>query len=167
MDRKSFLTGMGVGATLMFLLEPTAARRRAIVRDKTVSVSRKFGRLTARASRDLANRSKGLVSEIRARVSDNAPTGQVLAARVRSRLGRAVSDPGGILVLVNDGRVTLRGPVLASEVDDLVRAVSGVRGVNEVVNELEVHQSAANVPALQGRRRRVGMSNWPPAARLL
>jgi osmotically-inducible protein OsmY len=168
MDRKwTFLSGVSVGASLMFLFEPSAARRRALVRDKAVSASKRLGRFSSRAARDLANRSRGVVAELRARLRDNRPTGQILAQRVRSRIGRAVSDPGAIQVLVNEGRVTLRGPVLRSELDDLVNTVSRVRGVDEVVDELEVPETPGSVRALQRRRMRAGLGNWSPAARLL
>ena len=48
-----------------------------------------------------------------------------------------------------------------------------VQGVNEVVNNLEVHADAGNHPALQGGRERPGnrfeflQENWSPAARLV
>ncbi len=167
MNKKwSFLGGLGAGAALMFLLEPTARRRRAIARDKAASAARRLGRFSVKAARDLANRSSGVVAEIGARFGEDRPTGEILAQRVRSRIGRAVSDPGAIVVLVDDGRVRLRGPVLAGEVDGLMRAAGRVRGVREVANELEVHQVPGNVPALQGRRRWRG-GNWSPAVRLL
>ncbi len=166
--KSTFVGGMLAGATLMFLLEPSARRRRAIVRDKTVSAARKIARFSAKASRDLANRAAGAVAEIRGRLGEERPTGQILAERVRSHIGRVVSDPGAIAVLVNEGgRVTLRGPVLADELDDLLAAAGKVRGVDEVVNRMDVHQSAGKVPALQGRARRPGVSGWSPAARLI
>ena len=92
---------------------------------------------------------------------------------MRSKVGRAVSHPHAIRVSVREGRVSLSGPVLAHEVDDLLSCVSAVRGVEEVENRLEVHQQAGTVPGLQGVRERQGnrfelmQSNWSPTARLL
>jgi hypothetical protein len=51
--------------------------------------------------------------------------------------------------------------------------VKAVQGTNEVTNNLEVHQEAANHPALQGGRERPGyqseflQENWSPAARFV
>jgi uncharacterized membrane protein len=63
--------------------------------------------------------------------------------------------------------------VLAREVDRLLSAVRRVRGVEDIENRLEVHESATDVPALQGgtgRPRNVpdlAQENWTPAARFL
>jgi len=51
--------------------------------------------------------------------------------------------------------------------------VKRIRGVNEVVNNLEAHKEAGNHPALQGGRERQGhrfeflQENWSPAARFV
>jgi len=100
-------------------------------------------------------------------------TDEVLVERVRARLGHVVSHPRSIEVTANQGRVTLRGPVLAREVDDLLRAVASVRGVSGVENRLEVHPQPGDVPGLQGKGRRpeppleLLQRNWSPATRLL
>jgi uncharacterized membrane protein len=96
----------------------------------------------------------------------------VLHERVRSAIGRAVSHPGAITVSVSNARVTLQGPVLEHELDDLVDAVRRVRGVSEVVNELEMHRDPDSVPSLQGGRPRearaeLAQENWAPATRVL
>jgi hypothetical protein len=83
----------------------------------------------------------------------------VVVERVRATLGRAVSHPRAIDVRVADGVVTLRGPIIQDEVSRLLRAVERVRGVREVVAELEEHEQAGNVPALQGGRR-VSQREW-------
>jgi osmotically-inducible protein OsmY len=69
---------------------------------------------------------------------------------VRAAFGRVASHPSSILVSTCDGEVTLSGPVLASEVKDVIETVRGVRGVGRVVNELEVHDTAEGIPGLQG-----------------
>src|SRR5262249_32284762 len=70
----------------------------------------------------------------------------------------------------NEGRVSLRGPILARELDEVVGAVSHVRGVRHVDVQLEPHGSA-DVPRLQGGARRQGARGilplrGPPPARL-
>jgi hypothetical protein len=69
--------------------------------------------------------------------------------------------------------VTVSGPVLATEVENVVRAAWSARGVRGVANHLEVHQRAGDHPALQGGSPRPGVrpellqKNWSPTARLL
>jgi uncharacterized membrane protein len=69
--------------------------------------------------------------------------------------------------------VTLSGPVLLNEVDELLRTVWSVPGVREVENRLEVHREASDVPGLQGGSTRPGQRaelrqrNWSPTARFL
>ncbi len=69
---------------------------------------------------------------------------------MRSELGRVVSHPGPLVVAVEHGVVTLSGPLLAIEREQLIGAVRGVRGVKDVEDRLEVHESATGVPGLQG-----------------
>jgi osmotically-inducible protein OsmY len=141
------------GAGLMYLLDPDrGARRRALVRDQVARARHKLGDRLDATARDLGNRTRGTLAEARSRFRKEAVDDAVLHERVRSEIGHAVSHPGAIEENVSDGRVTLRGPVLAHELDGLLRAVRRVRGVSEVRNELEVHQEAGDVPSLQGGR---------------
>lgn len=125
-----------------------------------------------KTSRDLANRTRGFLARTKSRV---VPEGQVaddvLAQRVRSKMGRYVSHPGAIDVTAFWGRIVLEGDILAHELDDLVDAVASVRGVREVESRLRVHREPGGVPGLQGAPRRSGepgefrQENWTPAAR--
>jgi hypothetical protein len=59
-----FLGGVGIGALLMYMLDPDRGRRRrALVRDKVVSLSSRTGRAISGTARDLSNRAQGLVIE--------------------------------------------------------------------------------------------------------
>jgi uncharacterized membrane protein len=124
-------------------------------------------------SRDLSNRASGLVAETRSRMTrGDEASDDVLIERVRSKMGRVASHTKAIGVTANSGRVTLSGPILECEVNDLLRCVSSVRGVTEVDNDLQVHRLPDNVPELQGGRRpgltfELMQSNWSPTARLL
>ena len=163
----------GLGAAGMYLLDPTwGARRRGIARDKLVHGATKSADGVAAAARDMAHRMEGLIAETRARLGREEVPDEVLVARVRSALGRACSHPHAVEVTAQNGRVTLRGPVLAAEAAKLVSFIRSVRGVSEVVDELDVHDTPGNVPALQGGAARMqqGMwfqSNWSPAMRLV
>ena len=171
---KGLLIGAGLGAAAMFLLDPARGkRRRALVRDKLELLTRKTGDCIEVTTRDVTNRTRGLISEIKARLSSEIPDDTVLVNRVRSKLGRVVSHPAAIDVTAQNGTVTLSGPVLAGEVPHLLSCVKWTPGVQDVNNNLEVHEAAENHPALQGGHEIGGgrfallQENWSPTARLL
>ena len=125
------------------------------------------------ARRDLGNRVQGL----RARATQLVRTGgsneaddPVLAARIRTKIGRAISHPHPINVMVLQGRVTLSGPVLTHEKEILIKAVQHVPGVQAVEDHLTAHDTPEGVPALQGDsvpRMSAAQGNWPPGLRAL
>jgi len=166
--------GIGLGAALMYMLDPDRGRRRrALLRDQLVRVAHGTPDAVGAAARDLSNRARGLAAGAGSMLSSEEVSNEVLVARVRSKMGRVVSHPHAIEVTADQGRVTLGGPVLAREVAHLLSCVSRVRGVAGVESRLEVHAEAGNVPALQGGRRRpvhrfeFFQENWSPTARLL
>src|SRR6476646_2383946 len=58
--------GAGIGAGLMFLLDPQMGkRRRAVLRDKTYSLARHASAAVDRTARDLKNRTYGTVVSIK------------------------------------------------------------------------------------------------------
>ena len=69
-----------------------------------------------------------------------------IEARVRSALGRASKHAHTITVAVNDGRVSLRGPLAAHEAGVVVRATERVRGVKRVENFLTPPLSEGTSP---------------------
>ena len=167
---------MGVGAGLMYLLDPNrGARRRAVAWDKLVSAVSHAGDCIECAARDLWHRAYGTFAESKHLFGrEEHVDDEVLVARVRSKLGRVVAHPHAIKVAAREGHVSLFGPVLRAEVQGLCDAVARVRGVRSVdTNYLEVHRHAGAVPALQGGARRggsrldVAQENWSPATRTL
>lgn len=178
MNREATLLagGIGLGAALMYILDPDRGRRRrALVRDQLVSAGHRLPDAVGATARDLSNRARGLAAEVGAMFAseEEEVSDEVLVARVRSEMGWVVSHPHAIDLTAEQGRVTLSGPILAREVDELLSCASRVRGVIDVENRLEVHEEAGNVSALQGGRRRLGhrfeffQENWSPTARLL
>ena len=170
-----FVAGaMGLGAGLMYVLDPgRGRRRRSLVRDQiTHFVSIADDALGATA-RDMANRARGVVAEGRAMLSGERVPDEVLETRVRSKLGHYVSHPGSIGVVVYDGRVFLSGPILTSEVEPLLEALRRVRGVQGIENRLDEHERREDISGLQGGIARTGeqyellQSNWSPTARVL
>ena len=158
--------GIGVGAGLMYLLDSTqGARRRSVVRDKAVHTLQTGGAALGKASRDLAHRGKGLALQAGSRLRPDQADDQILRDRVRSKLGRCVSHPSAIEVSVEDGRAILTGNVLASETSRLLKAVRKVRGVRDVENRLQAHETSGDVPSLQSESART--RRLAPATRLL
>ncbi|MBI4397142.1 MAG: BON domain-containing protein [Elusimicrobia bacterium] len=84
-----------------------------------------------------------------------------LAGRIRSMIGRRVSHSSSIDVSVQNGRVTLRGPILVDEEDRLIPKILFMKGVRDLDNQLEVHEEPGGAPGLQGGPgRRRNRSLW-------
>ena len=158
--------GVGVGAGLMYLLDPQGGRgRRALARDKSLSALKQGGKAAAKTSRHLGNKTKGLVAEAgsKLRKSDLADDGQKLLKKVQKAVRASVSHPSAIDPILENGRVYLHGLVLASEVALLLAAIEAVEGVDSVENRLEIHESPKDLAAFRkGAKRWVG-----PATRVL
>ena len=169
----AFAGGMGVGAGMMYFLDPDRGRRRrALIKDKAVSTVRDLDDDIRTAARNLKNRATGIVAEARSLVSREQIPDRILQARVESKLGRLSSHPHAISVTADDGEITLNGAALSDEVERVVRGISGMRGVVHVRNRLEVHTRSESIPQLQGGRRRSangenGRANWSPAGRFV
>src|SRR6266852_6378392 len=100
----------GLGAGLMFLLDPDmGTRRRAILRDKLISFTRLAAWAADKTSRDLKNRVYGTVASTRSRFTDTEVSDDIVVERVRSQMGRAVSHPHAIQVTAESGKITLAG----------------------------------------------------------
>ena len=165
---------LGIGASLMYVLDPLyGRRRRSLVRDQLTHFATVADQALGVTARDLTNRTRGLVARGRARLYPDQAGDDIVERRVRAKLGQYVSHPGSIGIVVHDGRVFLSGPILASEVDPLVAALSSVRGVKGIENRLDEHERPADISGLQGGVGRAGeraelmQSNWSPTARLL
>jgi osmotically-inducible protein OsmY len=149
-----FISGLLLGLGLGYLLDPDrGARRRALARDKVTHASSKLADGVKATATDLRNRAGGVAAELRSKVSSEQVGDEVLHERVRSAIGRAVSHAGAVTVSAHQGRVTLQGQVVEDELNGLLRTARQVRGVSELVNELEVHAEPGNTPALQGTPR--------------
>ena len=158
-----------VGGLVVYFLDPdTGRRRRALVKDRTTNLLKEADRAIGKASRDLSNRARGAVAEARSLLPLRGVSDEVLAEQIRARIGRVVSFPHFAEIGARDGVITLRGAVLQSELDNLLSAVSSVRHVASVRNELKTYRQPRDIPGLQQGeiRRRVPAAGWTPAARL-
>ena len=157
------------GAATMYLLDPDRGnQRRAVLADRI----RTFGHDTrdslARSAQTTRARAAGLVAANRSLVAPDNATDDTVVARVRTALGRAVSDPRQVEVSADGGQVTLSGTVPAGEFHNLMAAAYRARGVKNVVNQLTVYEDgeAAAGQADGGRRVAQFGEQWTPPVRL-
>lgn len=165
-----------LGAVAMYMSDPDRGRRRrALATDRMRSLVVKTGDAIDVASRDLGNRAQGLRAQASRVFSQRQDTDndEIMVARVRKEIGRVVSHPRAIKVSAQQGYVSLHGPILAHEKQELLDRVQSIAGVSEVDDKLEVHESAAGIPSLQGegKMRRATSSfmqeTWSPALRAI
>ena len=166
----------GVGAGLMFMLDPVrGGRRRTLARDKMARALRKTRNAASATRRDLGNRIGSITARTRTRTlqADVEADDRTISERVRAELGRVSSHPRAITVRVTGAWVTLGGDALASEQPSIVAAISSLRGVEGVKNNLTEHEDARGVPSLQGTSARPGRwparvrSRWSPTAMVI
>ncbi len=166
----SLLWGAAIGAGMMYFMDPqNGDRRQAMIRQKVTHWQNEADNAVATATNDLRNRAQGMMAEGMARVSNQGASDQVLKARVRSRLGFLTRHPGAIQVDVQNHTAILSGDILSEEVDHLIHGVSMVQGIDNVQNHMRSHQTAENIPQLQGEGWMPGDNGgqWAPSTRLL
>jgi uncharacterized membrane protein len=114
-----------------------------------------------------------VLAETTALLSDQQAPDWIIEERVRAELGRVSRHPGALQVKAEQGRVSLTGPILADEKERVISTIARVRGVQQVDNQMDIHQSPGAIPALQGSssprepRMEFMQENWSPTARLL
>ena len=84
----SAIGGVTAGLGLMYFLDPDQGwRRRALAKDQMVHAVYKTGDAMDATSRDIANRARGAVAELRGRLRSEAVNDDILRDRVRARVG--------------------------------------------------------------------------------
>jgi uncharacterized membrane protein len=166
MGRAQFLkSGMGwlaAGAAASYFFDGLSGRRRrSRVIQKLRSMERRAEVGLGRGVRDLANRAQGTAAELGAGLRDEHPPDEVVAARVRARIGRLVARPHAVCTSVKDGRVTLTGAIRDGERAALLGGLAAVRGVCDLDDHLEEREDGPARPVAGMRFR------WTPAMRLL
>jgi hypothetical protein len=170
--RAELLAGLGVGIGLAYLFDPArGGRRRALVRDTAMSGVHTVADAADATTREVTNRLVGTVAELLGHLERDRANDETIVERIRAKLGHVVSHPHAIHVTSDDHVVTLSGPILAVEVPRLLRTVEGIRGVREVINQLEEHTQAGNIRSLQGGTTPTGLQpdtwqrQWAPVTR--
>lgn len=165
------LKGIGIGAGLMYYLDPDMGnRRRALLRDSLVRSFHELSDSVDRLLRDSARRLQGVVAETRGKVFPGDASERQLVERIRARLGHCVSEPSAIDVHADGNRVVLSGRVAAGEVESLKNEVRAVPGVGEVEDHLVVHEGMGGTGSAaegNGSRGRAPQLQWSPTTRVL
>ena len=175
MKVKTLLTSIGLGAGLMYFLDPQhGTRRRTMVIDRANRFVNNVDESIDIAVQDARNRARGVLSEMTARLSDQESPDWILEERVRSNLGRLARHTRALDIRADGGRIYLSGPVLRGDEDAVVKAALRTRGVHGVENRLQVVDNPQDIPALQtpstmqqSTLMNQTQRNWSPATRLL
>jgi hypothetical protein len=151
----------------MYFFDPVMGRRRqARLKDKIKSAAYQLENALRGAACDLQNRAQGLAAETRAFFRSEDVPDEILHERVRSAMGRYVSHPGAIEVIVSDGRVVLRGKIPAGEMQALLRCVWSVRGVTRMASRSEdfhdPQTQVGKIPALFAKSERQDRQTTKP-----
>jgi len=136
-------SGLGIGAGLYYFLHPDRGpRRRAMLRHQVGRLMHECGEAAEKTARDAGSQWWGVLHALRSvvRGRETVPD-EALEARLRARLDPLVRHPSTLEIGVADGVVTLLGPVLAEEEDDLLAAIADLRGVREIKNRLMIYES--------------------------
>lgn len=142
----ALFVGAGLGAALMFMLDPArGARRRALVRDKTVKVLRQGGRAIHNRGEDIGHRLTGAAHEWKAKRLP-PPANDQLEERIRAELGHKVEHSRAIIVAAEEGNVTLKGYALRDELEDVLDTARHVNGVRKVRSEMQIKDSPEDIP---------------------
>jgi osmotically-inducible protein OsmY len=135
----SLLTGMGVGAALMYFLDPRLGPyRRGIARDRTASFASRSVALAEKQARNARNHIQGLVAETRRAIRGEEPVSdRKLADRIRSKIGRVLLHPSQVEIEVIDGRVVAKGKLRHEHAQRVVSNIRRIRGVHAVDDRVE------------------------------
>ena len=144
----AFLSGAAIGSLVSYLLDPhQGARRRGELRDRAVSASRNSGRRALKLSRHLRNQIEGVVSYAADLIRpEGLASDRKLADRIRSSLGHSCSHLSAVELHVKKGDVIVGGHAPESEIPSLLNAISKVRGVRSVTDQVERGSGPASQP---------------------
>ena len=175
MKLKTLLTSIGLGAGLMYFFDPQfGEQRRALVRNRANRFVNDIDNSIEVAMQDARNRTRGVLSEMTARLSEEGIPDWILEERVRSNLGRSASFTRGVNVRAEAGRIYLTGPAMQEDQEAIIKAAIRTRGVRGVENQLQAVNSQEEItgfpsePSMQRPTRSdAARHNWSPATRLL
>lgn len=145
------LGGAALGAAATYFFDPVRGhRRRIVLHDKFFSKMNHFKHDSKIFLKNLKSKIFGSAARVQSKLHHKEQNDESLNQRVRSTFGRQVRHAKSIQTSVTYGIVTLSGPILAEEVDKLIKCVKAIPGVQQVVNHLDIYKSAQGISELQG-----------------
>ena len=162
--------GAAATAGVFALTGPGGRRRRALARDRIVHLKHETAAELDKARRDLRHRAQGVAARVRPDHKEHDDL--TLVQRARAELGHVCSHPHAVTIEAHGGRLLVKGLVLAPERKAILKTLRKIPGVHDVDDQLEAHDGAEGIPALQGghpRRRRPEFlqENWSPGTRVV
>jgi uncharacterized membrane protein len=162
--------GLGVGAAATYFGNPKrGARRRAALARGTEHLCERATGEVRRSLLDAQHHLTGISARLSSSLTAANPPEQVLEARIRSRIGRVLSQPRKVHVVCDRGLVTLWGGVPENEIYELLRVVRDVPGVKDIQEHLDTYEQEFQHHDLDSlnHARRESRLNWSPARRML
>jgi BON domain len=131
-----------LAAAATYFLDPqNGKRRRAMTRDRVAAFFRRAERKGERAGRAVAAEATGLAAKAQHLQEEEKPQPDdvTLARKVESELFRDEDVPKGrININAENGKIVIRGevdrPELISELEERVRKIQGVQGVENLLH---------------------------------
>lgn len=175
MKLKTLLVSVGLGAGLMYFLDPKYGQhRRAKVLDRASRLVDSLDESLELGVDDLRYRARGILSELTGKLSGEQSPDWVLEERIRTVLGGISRHARSIELRSSGGHVHLMGPVLREDRDAILQAVRRTPGVYSVEDEMRMFNQPQDFPTMPGtasvQRQSPPVSQpqaWSPATRLL
>jgi uncharacterized membrane protein len=164
--------GVAAAASALYFLDgKRGSQRRSAFASNAKRLSRGFGKATAKSARDCWHHLSGPALGVWSGPGGSQRADdRLLVERIRSGIGRLVSQPHRIHVVSDDGVVTLWGTAAEEEILRLSKSVRSIPGAKEVINHLEAREGEERGPAVVSpfkQARRETLLNWSPAKRLV
>ena len=159
----AWICGALTGASAAYFFDPDRGRRRrALLRDRFRSSTRRMQRECGRTWRDVMNRTEGYLHEAANGLRDQPVSDTTLAARVRSRLGRCVSHPAAVAVSDFSYAFTFDPAVLTATGVVLGAGGGGFTLVDGIQDRVDNGQSTAGVGEDTGVAFRTANRSYAP-----
>jgi hypothetical protein len=142
-----FLLGAGASLAGVYFLHPIAGARRRAMLIATVGRAAYVGDVfwvIGRLAAEIRQSSESLYAQTMDSISRklHRSYSEVLAQKVAAAVRKRLPDAAPVEVRVDNGVVTLRGPVVSDQIKSLIQMVESMPGVKQVIDQLQAQKSA-------------------------
>ena len=143
-DILALAAGLGAGAGLMYLYDPDRGRsRRKKLTSEAAGLLNRGEKLVEKQGIDLLNRARGLMHDTTSAFLKEEIPDDILAERIRSRMGHVLAHPHEVNVKAQSGVITLEGSLSRADRARLTEEVEAMPGVKRVKDHLAARTGAA------------------------